>query len=82
MFDVYGSDDVFRTGLREILAARAVLDALEAQLIAGARNRGYAWRVLGEDLGLTRQGVRKRHLVVDPIYARRSEPERTASARR
>jgi len=41
-----------------------------------ARRRGCGWRDLGEDLGLSAHGVRKRHLAVDPIYAWRSSGRR------
>ena len=68
---------VFRAGLREIVAVRAVLDALEAELVIAARDRGAKWRELGEDLGMSAHGVRKRHLAVDPIYAWRSQREPT-----
>lgn len=71
MVHAYGHDDVFRRGLREVVAARKALDALESQLVARARARGYKWPALAEDLGLTPQGARKRHLAVDPIHARR-----------
>ena len=72
VFDPWGPGDVFRSGLREIVAVRTALDALETELVVGARDRGYSWRQLGEDLGLSPYGVRKRHLAVDPIYAWRS----------
>lgn len=52
---------------------RAALDALETELVVGARSRGYSWRKLGEDLGLSAHGVRKRHIADDPIYAWRSQ---------
>jgi hypothetical protein len=71
-FEPWGPGDVFRVGLREVVAVRAALDALETELVVGARRRGHKWRELGEDLGLSAHGVRKRHLTVDPIYARRS----------
>lgn len=69
VFDPWGPGDVFRSGLREIMAARAALDRLESELVVGARGRGYKWRELGEDLGLSAHGVRKRHVAVDPIHA-------------
>ena len=72
-FEPWGPGDVFRSGLREIVALRAVLDGLETELVVGARSRGCKWRELGEDLGLSAHGVRKRHLAVDPIYAWRSQ---------
>ena len=77
MFEPYGYADVFRSGLREIVALRVVLDALEAELVVGGRLRGYPWSVLAEDLGLSPWGARKRHLAVDPIYARRPAREPT-----
>ena len=61
-FEPWGPGDVFRSGLREIVALRAALDGLETALVVGARRRGYTWRELGEDLGLSAHGARKRHL--------------------
>ena len=75
VFEPWGPGDVFRSGLREIVAVRAALDALETELVVGARRRGCKWRDLGEDLGLSAHGARKRHLAVDPIYAWRSRRE-------
>lgn len=57
--------------LREIVAARAALDSLEATLVLRARSRGATWPELGVALGLSKQGVRKRHLRIDPVFARR-----------
>jgi hypothetical protein len=76
VFDPWGPGDVFRSGLREIVALRAVLDALEAELVISARGRGYRWRDLGEDLGLSAHGVRKRHIASDPIHAWRAQRAR------
>jgi hypothetical protein len=73
-FEPWGPGDVFRSGLREIVAARAALDALETELVVGARRRGCKWRQLGDDLGISAHGARKRHLAADPIYAHRSQP--------
>ena len=75
VFEPWGPGDVFRSGLREIVAVRAALDALETELVVGARRRGSKWRELGEDLGLSAHGARKRHLAADPIYAWRSRRE-------
>lgn len=69
VFARHGRDDVVRTGLREIVALRAALDALEATLVVEGRRRGYRWADLGDDLGLSSHGARKRHLAIDPIYA-------------
>lgn len=69
MFARYGRDDIVRTGLREIVALRRALDRLEAALVTEGRRRGYHWADLGEDLGLSLHGARRRHLANDPIYA-------------
>jgi hypothetical protein len=61
--------------LRELVAVRAALDALERALVIEARRRGYRWRELGADLGLSPHGVRKRHVAQDPIRAARRTHE-------
>jgi hypothetical protein len=73
--DSWERGGVFRAGLREIVAARAALDALEAELVAAAREQGCKWRELADDLGMSMHGARKRHLAVDPIYAWKSQRE-------
>ena len=60
-----------RAGLREVAAARATLESLETQLVVRARLSGCTWAELGDDLDLSAGGVRRRHLAVDPIFARR-----------
>ena len=65
---------VVEAGLREIVATRRVLDAMESTLVAKAREDGATWAQLGELLGLTRQGARVRHLVIDPVSARTKGP--------
>jgi hypothetical protein len=72
-FEPWGPGDVFRSGLREIVAVRAALDALETEFVVHARSRGCKWRELGEDLGLSPHGARKRHLDADPIHSWRSQ---------
>ena len=59
--------------LRSIAAARAALDVREADLVARARSTGATWVELGQSLGLSKQGARKRHLAIDPIFARRPQ---------
>ena len=59
------------SALRELVAARAALDSLEATLVARARSSGATWSELAAPLGLSKQGIRKRHLAIDPIFARR-----------
>lgn len=58
--------------LRRIAAARAELDVQEAETVARARLTGATWVDVGQSLGLSKQGARKRHLAIDPISARRS----------
>lgn len=57
--------------LREIVAARAALDSLEATLVVRARTRGATWSELAAPYGLSKQGARKRHLAIDPLFPRR-----------
>jgi len=57
--------------LREVVAARAALDSLEAQLVVRARRNGCTWAELAEDLGISAGGARRRHLAVDPILGER-----------
>ncbi len=63
--------------LRSIAAARAALDVREAETVARARLSGATWVDVGQSLGLSKQGARKRHLAIDPIFARR--PSRVPS---
>lgn len=65
-------EDVVESGLRELVATRAALDSLEATLVTRARLAGATWSELAAPLGLSKQGVRQRHLPIDPIFARRS----------
>jgi hypothetical protein len=62
---------VVTNALREIVALRAALDSLEATLVIRARSHGATWPQLAQPLGLTKQGVRRRHLHNDPVFARR-----------
>jgi hypothetical protein len=64
-------DERIDRALRELVAARAALDSLETSLVVCARSRGASWSELATTLGLSKQGARKRHLAVDPIFARR-----------
>jgi hypothetical protein len=57
----------------ERLSPRGLPSTRSRPSSSSARSRGYSWRKLGEDLGLSAHGVRKRHLAVDPIYAWRSQ---------
>lgn len=63
-------DDI--DALRDLVAARVALDAREAELVVRARAHGATWADLGRSLGLSKQAARKRHLAIDPIFARRA----------
>ena len=65
------------TALREIVEVRAALDSLEATLVARARSRGATWSELADPLSLSKQGARKRHLAIDPIFEQRSRKPQT-----
>ena len=60
--------------LREIAALRRVLDSLEAELVRNARLDGASWTTIAAELGLTRQGARRRHLAIDPLPPRPKQP--------
>ena len=53
--------------LRAIVGARAALDALERAVVVHGRSQGRTWADLGAPLGISGQGVRRRHFVHDPI---------------
>ena len=64
-------DEETDDALRQVVAARLRLDAREAELVVRGRSRGATWAELGSSLGLSKQAARKRHLAIDPIFARR-----------
>jgi hypothetical protein len=70
-------DEAIAQGLEAIVAARGALDSLERTLVARAREHGATWSELGELLGLSKQGARRRHLAIDPIFARRARRPQT-----
>ena len=53
------------------VAVRAELDARAQERTVLARSSGCTWAELGEEAGLSAVGGRRRHLGVDPIFARR-----------
>jgi hypothetical protein len=61
------------SALRELVATRAAIDSLEATLVVRARSEGATWDDLAAALGLSKQGARRRHLAIDPIFARRPQ---------
>lgn len=62
-----------RDELLAIAAARVALDARESELVVAARARGCTWAEIGEILGLTANGARKRHIEAE--RRRRTAPE-------
>ena len=64
-------DEAIERGLEAIVAARGALDSLERTLVVRAREHGATWSELCGPLGLSKQGARRRHLAIDPIFARR-----------
>ncbi|HUP33177.1 MAG TPA: hypothetical protein VM184_09115 [Gaiellaceae bacterium] len=69
--DVRVAEDPLDVALREIVAARAALDSLEATLVVRARSYGRSWSELAAPLGVTKQAARSRHVARDPVAARR-----------
>ena len=64
-------DEPIEVALRELVATRRALDALETSLVVRAREQGATWAELAVPLAVSKQGVRKRHLASDPIAATR-----------
>lgn len=54
-----------RRGLRAVGALRELADRLEALQVARARDLGWSWQEVADELGVSRQAVHKK-------YARRS----------
>jgi len=69
--DARVAEDPIDVALREIVAARAALNSLEAALVVRARSYGRSWSELAAPLGVTKQAARSRHVARDPIAARR-----------
>ena len=65
-------ESTVEAALRELVATRAAFDSLERMLVVRARSSGATWSDVAASLGLSKQGVRKRHLAIDPIFQRRS----------
>ncbi|CAM3184674.1 helix-turn-helix domain-containing protein [Stackebrandtia soli] len=49
------------TGLRSVAALRRLAEQLEAVQVRNARNQGWTWQQIADQLGVTRQAVHKKH---------------------
>lgn len=50
-----------RTGLRAVVALRKLVERLEALHVRNARDQGWSWQAIAEELGVTRQAVHQKH---------------------
>lgn len=50
-----------REGLRAVAALRRLLERVERIHVESARDRGYSWQQIAEELGVTKQAVHQRH---------------------
>jgi hypothetical protein len=50
-----------RVGLRAVAALRRLLENLEAVQVRGARNQGWSWQDIADELGVSRQAAHKKH---------------------
>ena len=48
-------------GLRAVVALRKLLERLEAIQVRNARDQGWSWQDIANDLGTSRQAVHKKH---------------------
>ena len=48
-------------GLRAVAALRRLLEQLEALQVARARDLGWSWQAIADELQVTRQAVHKKH---------------------
>jgi DNA-directed RNA polymerase specialized sigma24 family protein len=48
-------------GLRAVRALRTLVDRLEALQVDNARQLGWSWQEIANDLGVTRQAVHKKY---------------------
>jgi hypothetical protein len=48
-------------GLRAVRALRGLVERLEALQVDNARNSGWTWEQIAEQLGVSRQAVHKKH---------------------
>lgn len=50
-----------RVGLRAVAALRRLLEQLETVQVRGARNQGWSWQEIADELGVSRQAVHKKY---------------------
>lgn len=50
-------------GLAAVVALRGLLDQLEALQVKAAREQGWTWERIAQELGVTRQSVHKKYAV-------------------
>lgn len=50
-----------RTGLRAVAALRKLLEQLEALQVQNARDQGWSWQEIAQELQVSRQAVHKKH---------------------
>ena len=49
------------TGLRAVASLRVLADRLESLQVARARELGWSWQEIADQLGVTRQAAHKKH---------------------
>jgi hypothetical protein len=50
-----------RVGLRSVAALRRLLDQLEALQVGNARDLGWSWQEIANELDVSKQAVHKKH---------------------
>ena len=50
-------------GLAAVAALRDLVDALEALQVDNARTRGWTWKAIADQLGVTKQAVHQKYVV-------------------
>jgi hypothetical protein len=50
-----------KVGLRSVAALRRLLEQLEGLQVHNARDQGWSWREIADELGVTKQAVHKKH---------------------
>ena len=50
-----------QVGLRAVAALRTLLEQLEALQVRSARNQGWSWQEIADELRVSKQAVHKKH---------------------